>query len=563
MQLQKFTDQIPSIILERGKDYYKRGAVLDLNQNTQGTWIADVEGNHDNYQVEIETNERGEIEDYYCNCPYDGSICKHIAAVALKLLEESKVDSKKDETSTTKESSWQKLIKNAKAEELRDFIIDYAARDKDLRHEIKLTFSKPESGNKKDNTAYYQSQVAMCFEQYEYHGYIDYRSSYNATHDVDNFLIKAEKHLKKGNYYEVYSIAAAVAMEACEAIQYMDDSSGECGGVIYEAFDLIKNTLEQSNDAGLEEKIFDWLLEQIKNPGYYSYGVGDELEPLFFETAIKLKKIPEAHRLIDSQFKSIENEDGWTKSYRTTEYLKYKIKLFEAEGKHGEVDKLINDNLCLNDFREIRVKQLLEQKNYSEAEKLIKQGIEIAIKDHYPGIEINWNKELLKIYNTTGNVQQQIEVTRWLFKNDTSSSTEHLESLKTFFIPETWPAEQNKLIDWLKRENKYYLFRFYAHEEMYAELFDLLKKHPHFENLKEYGKLLMNDYGDEILQMYTKEIRRMAEIANTRKEYKELANDLKLVKKLKGGAAIVKQLAAGFRETYKRRPAMMEELLNL
>lgn len=85
MYIQEFINQIPTIFLGRGDDYSHRGAIIDLNKNSLGTWVADVEGSGDEYIVEIESNENGEIDNYYCNCPYDGVICKLVAAVTLKL----------------------------------------------------------------------------------------------------------------------------------------------------------------------------------------------------------------------------------------------------------------------------------------------------------------------------------------------------------------------------------------------------------------------------------------------------------------------------------------------
>jgi len=134
---------------------------LQLNKGSNGTWYAEVEGNYGVYQVEIETDNKSNVTNYYCDCPYDGAICKHIAAIA---------------------------------------------------------------------------------------------------------------------------------MEGVKAIQYMDDSSGACGGAIYESFRVIENILNNKIADELKVRIFNWLHEQVQNPDYNNYGVGDSLESLFFETAASLKK---------------------------------------------------------------------------------------------------------------------------------------------------------------------------------------------------------------------------------------------------------------------------------
>jgi hypothetical protein len=147
-----------------------------------------------------------------------------------------------------------------------------------------------------------------------------------------------------------------------------------------------------------------------------------------------------------------------------------------------------------------------------------------------------------------------------LFKN-AGPSREYLENLKTLFTPENWTAERNNLIAWLKKQKiNWFLFELYSNEKMYPQLFTLLKNEPYWGNLQKYGKVLMNDYGEEILLMHSTAVQRTAETANTRKKYRELVDDLKSIKKLKGGNALVKQLVTRFRQAYKKRPAMMEEL---
>lgn len=90
-------------------------------------------------------------------------------------------------------------------------------------------------------------------------------------------------------------------MEGVKAIQYMDDSSGECGEAIYEAFRVIENILNAKVPTELRERIFNWLFEQVQNSDYIDYGVGDSLEPLFFETAASLKQLDMAYKIIDAK----------------------------------------------------------------------------------------------------------------------------------------------------------------------------------------------------------------------------------------------------------------------
>lgn len=72
-------------VYERGLNYFRGGRVGKI-------WLedaiiyADVAGNSGNYRVNISDN-NGEI-DYSCNCPYEGTCCKHVVATSLTFLDQ-------------------------------------------------------------------------------------------------------------------------------------------------------------------------------------------------------------------------------------------------------------------------------------------------------------------------------------------------------------------------------------------------------------------------------------------------------------------------------------------
>ncbi|MBI2668606.1 DEAD/DEAH box helicase [Candidatus Woesearchaeota archaeon] len=73
-------------ILERGKRYHRTGRIKSLS--TEGNRVkAKIIGNYGTYAITITFDQDGEIDDYSCTCPYDGSGCKHIVAVLYSLLD--------------------------------------------------------------------------------------------------------------------------------------------------------------------------------------------------------------------------------------------------------------------------------------------------------------------------------------------------------------------------------------------------------------------------------------------------------------------------------------------
>jgi uncharacterized Zn finger protein len=111
VNIKDFESQIDSKILARGREYYKRGYIASLEYD-DGEWIADVEGS-DNYTVTVSLSDNGDIEDTFCDCPYDwGEHCKHQVAVFFELREKySKPEGKAQKSD--KSDSARKLIRSA------------------------------------------------------------------------------------------------------------------------------------------------------------------------------------------------------------------------------------------------------------------------------------------------------------------------------------------------------------------------------------------------------------------------------------------------------------------
>jgi uncharacterized Zn finger protein len=567
MTIQELINYIPFEILKRGQNYFQNGNILQLNKGSNGTWYAEVEGNYGNYQVEIETDNKSNITNYYCDCPYDGAICKHIAAVALDISELDIISITSDEESNAE--TWEQLIKDAKPKDLRNFMLDYGVKNQDFRHQIKLAFSKPASVQNSNNIPYYQSQINGIFDNYDYRGFIDYRSSHKAMNDVTQFQIKADDYYSKGNLNEAFCISAAIATEGVKAIQYMDDSSGACGGAIYESFRVIENILNNKIADELKVRIFNWLHEQVQNPDYNNYDVGDSLEPLFFETAASLKQLDIAYKFIDAKIIQLDKEDGWSKKYYLQSYLGHKIDLLQSEGRTAEADNIIDTYLHFEDFRKIKVQQALSENNPERAEKLMLDGIKVAEQDDAPGTVHQWKDQLLELYRQQKETFKYNNLARELFIENTSD-IKYFRIYKQTSPKNGWEAKRNKLIAELKNKKQGYyigislddMAQVYIEEQMIEELFEIVSSSNSIHTIMKYTNHLKSKYPAELLEFYKAAIEIQAEQTG-RNIYASLVNYLKQMAKLKGGLPAAKALKESLLDKYKNRPAMKEEFRKL
>ena len=567
MNLKNIKQNISSKIYERGQEYFDDGCVTEIQAMDDEKWAAEVEGNYDDYSVEVKIDEKENIKSWHCNCPYDGDVCKHVVAVLLAVKEELK-SANPAQKGKRPSPEWISIIENTPEKELREFMLGYAQKHREFRDELLINLSKAQ---KEINTGKYQAIIAQTFDTMsDRYGFIEYRDTHAALHPVHNMLDKADEYLANGNLHEAFSIASAVAPECIEAIENMDDSNGECGGAVNEAFQTVDKILNSCNDTQLAGTIFDWLLEQVQNPDYDSYGCANELEPIFFRWANIPERVEKARRFIEGQLEKYRGSDDWSAQYRLTKYLKYKTELLIKEGKKDEADRLINENLHLSEFREMRIEQALGKNDYPAAIEHINAGILQAEKDNSPGIVHRLKGQLLDIYKKQKDTGKIREISKELFY-ESRHSMDYYRVYKRTYKTAEWPEECEEIIRRLLKDKKKgywgYVFQsdladVYIEEKMWDRLFDEVKQSNKIEITDKYAKYLEEGYPDELILLYKNSIARYA--ANTgRNIYVEIVRYLENMAKIKGGKTVAKNLMQELIETYKNRPAMKDEFSKL
>ena len=139
--LDNFESCVPYRILVRGEEYYDTDAVSELEETSPGEWTATVEGT-DDYNVEISMNGK-EVESWYCDCPHDGEICKHVVAALLAIRDNNKRVSRsafskmrivtKEEEVVQPDVDIKQLLSFINPQELSKFISEYASMNPEFK----------------------------------------------------------------------------------------------------------------------------------------------------------------------------------------------------------------------------------------------------------------------------------------------------------------------------------------------------------------------------------------------------------------------------------------------
>lgn len=545
--------------LKRAREYVDFIENAHLSQNSLS---CKVEGSYP-YKVKIAWSENDYTE-LSCTCPYDyEGYCKHIAAALMYLeeeLPEETVIPKKQ-----KKPEWKKIIEKLSKEELLSLLTEYAADDENLINTILIKHAA--STDKVDIQKYKKIADNIFNAASDDFGFIHYQDVYSVSHMISNLLNKATNGIENKKFQESFSISAAIAEVCINYIQNMDDSNGWIGGLIYDAFKNIENVFYASKDETLRNLIFEWLDKQMRNKDYSDYGCDEALTSIYFELGNSEPYTKSVFQYIDDQIAIYKNGTDWSSKYRYSKLLDEKLTLLQKTGKEQDAQSLIEENLQLSDIRKIKVNQLMEQKDFSQAISLIKEGIKISEQENLAGVTRDWNNLLLKIYQEQNRKEELQRLSRNMFLRH-PDSMEYYRMFKRTVEKTEWIAERTHIIEELKKGTKtnswYYNFPYnlanlFVEEKMWAELFSEVKKANNISITSRYAKYLQKNYSSELIEIYRDSITKYAQ-STGRNIYEDVKKYLIEMSNLENGFAKAKALKEALLVTYKNRRAMNEIL---
>lgn len=567
-------------ILMRGEDYYESDAVLEIEEESPGEWIATVCGT-ENYEVTV-SMEGNEIIAWECDCPYDGNICKHVVATLLairdsrnkvaRFLSAKEVDSQvsipeKNAAKMVMDEEVEQILLFAEPDKLSDFVLKYASSHSDFKSVLLETFlpKKPVAKLSVD----YQMEIEKCFNSAYKNGpkrgrYYEPEIDWDeVSGKVDGYLAKATLLLQRQDLEE----AATIALQILRSIgnNYIEeDFLYNDGDIDFEiscedAGDLLLEIVKHSGASQvLKENILNEATKISKMATYREYELYD-MDELVQQIMLSVQSKEEALLSINHL---IEERKEHRELYKL---VLRKVEILEELGKTVEAEATLSEFLYLPEIRRRETEKLLDGKCYEKAISMLNEGIVIAEKAGEYGILREWREQLLSIYEEVHDITKVIEMCRLLFIH-TNGSLDYYHKLKSLISSTDWKEYLSTLLQettffdyWGSGNNK---AEIYIEEKEYDKLFSFLStvEYRRLNALVQYASHLNATHSSEILSLFTDDLRVYAEKNLGRNHYEYIARVLRAMRKLNGGKDAVKQLVEEFRVLYKRRPAMMQEL---
>lgn len=472
-------------------------------------------------------------------------------------LSSRKAQNKQKEKSVAEQV--EELLRMLSHDELKAFIHDTCVSDNKFRQLFvakHIHYFYPESKE------LYINQLRALVKSYsDKHGFIDYQNAKRLGGIVSEMAEGAMNDLTKGQTQKALFIALAIIEEMVDLISHsVDDSNGQIGGSIEEAFFVLETLTGLDLNKIQHDELFDSLLALFENSSLKGWDW--HFHSITLATGL-IRTDQEKDRIKSALEKIKPNGKSWDWEYRQAQELM--LKLIRKTESHGVAVQFIEDNVSNPKFRAELIEKALVAKDYAKVKHLAYEGIANDEKV-FPGLANDWRNYLLTVYQQTGDVENTIQSARYFFMH--SNGHRHplkyyYELLKSLVPHDQWSNYLSGLIDDIKKGNRWIdydrISQLYIWEECWDKLFALLQQNPGFERIISAEPYLAESYSNELATLYRKLILTYLEGSMGREYYQSACRYIQRMIKL-GARSMAEDLVRELKVLYPTRRALLEEL---
>ena len=495
-------------VFERGETYYRENRVEKFTYDGK-VYRSVVSGTND-YHVKVCFSSKG--WDARCDCPYDWEdFCKHIVAVMIKIVEIQK----------NKTSQNQKIDNQI------------------TTREIKLLSE-------------YKSLVRSTI-----HGFVEWDKTYQAlqgTYHVENI---ASRLLSQKKFKEAATAYQAIFEVLIVKILQADDSGGSFGEAIAEAFIGWVEAVFSLSSFYDKKPFFDYALAQGEDDNWSCNGFDDELINHIVEKAFDQKDC----QYILSSLDKIYGEDYRPRSDFDSGfdfYLSCKARLLQKIGKQKNYElfslKYLNNHKVLFPYLNYLI-------NKGRLNETLKIG-ELHLDKIIPGYRPQLMEILLPVYTKLQLKEKQKEILMFLYVERFDEI--YYERLKELCKEDgDWNYWRNKIIEKFSNSSQEHrIADVFIKENMTQELINLASQAEEEYILEPTADYLSKKQPKQAFNTYEKLVKGYLDKYVGRKYYLQAARWMRRMKKLGFDDNFI-AFVTKIREKYKKRSALLEEIINL
>ena len=578
----KWKDLFAARILSRGYDYFLDGNVWDL-KDKDGEVSATVAGTED-YCVTI-TLADGKISDMDCDCPYasDGNYCKHEAAVLYALTEESEdidagayeeqetdaeyIDNWRAQNDEPKEKpSWlskleaereelKQFISFMSEDEMREMLYQLACNDESLKNRIAAMYS-----NDIDERLILKLRKMVDNIEYEHSdrsGFIDWRNASDFIGDLIEFLCSnVQPLIDRGMLEEAFELTCYVFLTIGNA---EIDDDGDIAIGAGECCEFWKKIVQKSSDMQ-QERMYDWFSDHIGNDSVYDY-MEDYLEDFrmtgFHAKGLLTRRLDELDENIRNGVEDYRiNHNGWI-TYSLIRNINNRIEtMAELELPRSEMLSYMEKYTFLPEILIRYAEAVYEAHNSDYAIGLLQKGKTRDAENAFAGSA--YSRKLIQFFASQDMKKDLIEELSFQVLNCYQKNLDYIKWLKESSSDEEWIAMREKILD--SESCRTVRLDLMQEEKLYDRLMKEILNTGNISTLERYEKDLRSEFPHEIRDMYADYVRNAIGNTYNRKQYRYLVTDLRKMRRYDGGKELAVAIAETWKQEYKRRSALMDEL---
>lgn len=388
-------------------------------------------------------------------------------------------------------------------------------------------------------------------------GFVDY---YHAMDYVQNLEVFLEKNVQNLIDKKLIMQAFELTNEVFHTVgnQDIDDSDGGIAWIANRCYEYWKQILAQATDEQCEQ-MFQWFKDRPDNYviDYMEDYISDFLMDEFHDESMLREKMHILDELIERAGDKTDCGNWYSSYYGHENNILKRLQIMrELSYSENEINEYRTKFRHFSAIRELEIKEYLDKTEYDKAVEVLKES-KILDKE-YAGLVSKYSEQLIQIYHKTG--QQELYKKELIYQifSCRQDNLENVKLLKAECDEEEWCTYRERILN--SNLCLGIKFNFLEFEELYDRLLETIVKSGSIYTLDQYEKVLKKKFPDVVRDTYVNYVRKHAESVCDRKAYKGLMAYMKKIAKYPGGRAVADQIAEEWKETYRRRPAMMDEL---
>jgi hypothetical protein len=551
---------IDPVIMDRGRGYLSGGHIVLLEEVGELIYRAEVEGG-ELYEVYVELDEDGTVLSSECDCPYDyGPICKHQAAVLLKLRDKTPLQSTMAGGSPLSlQRNLKELLEAQSKESLISLLLSFAADSEMVEQRVKLHVSR---AGGVEELAECRKLIQTYINTYsDEHGFVSWRNVDRAVEGAEMVAEKARQAADDAEWVRAVRINLCILEEMLDLLQAADDSGGTIGGIIEESLERIQEVVQKIDrmSQGDHEEVFRMLLEES---GHSLLDGWPDWQLAFLEFSSSLAVTADLRKEWEehvSQISSRQREETWSGNYFAERLAMMRYRSIRAyEGEERARDYL-NHHLHFSDFREIAIRDALDNGRYDEAIRLAEEGEQQDQARGLYGLVTKWKRYRFDAYRRSGQLDMQRKVGEELVLDGDYS---YYRQIKDTYSASEWPAVYQSMLQKLEKDSWHsdIYTRILVEEGETARLLEYVRKQP--ARIEEFYPQLMRQFPTEVKELFQAHIQETAGRSSTRKHYQDVCRIIRMLQQA-GGKAEAMETARMLLAKYPKKPAFREELMKL